>query len=281
MSEAKQPIRLLLVDDEKQFLEATSRALTRRGFAVTSVQNPRLVPGLLEDSTFDVAVLDVKMPGMTGDELFGMIKERRPGLPVIMLTGHGSVQQAFRVSRQGVFDYLTKPCDVEDLADLARRAVEQAGPALEPGADPMTGSPIQLLLVDDERDLLWSLAPALRRRGIQVTTASREREALQELDARPFQVAVVDVHLPGEDGIRLFQRIKAIQPLCEVILFTGQPSVDAAVQATREGAFDYLVKPSDTETLAAKIRAAHRRHLTQAARDRERTVDDILERYPD
>ena len=122
MTTAGTPIRLLLVDDEQEFLEAVTPALERRGLEVTAVSNGVEALALLDQWPFDVVVLDVKMPGMGGIEVFHEVALREPDLPVVILTGHGDIQQAFETSREGVFDYLTKPCRVEDLVEVVRRA---------------------------------------------------------------------------------------------------------------------------------------------------------------
>jgi two-component system C4-dicarboxylate transport response regulator DctD len=124
MSAPKAAIRLLMVDDERDFLSAVAPGLERRGFEVKTAENGRTALDLLAREAFDVVVLDVKMPGLDGISVFRRISELAPQLPVIMLTGHGNIQDAFETSRQGVYEYLTKPCRVESLADTARRAHE-------------------------------------------------------------------------------------------------------------------------------------------------------------
>ena len=122
MKDKTKKTRLLLVDDEEEFLIATSQALERRGFEVTTAANGSDALELLTESEYDVAVVDVKMPGLAGDELFREIKRRWPYVPVVMLTGHGTMTQAFTISKEGVHDYLTKPCDMNHLAKVARQA---------------------------------------------------------------------------------------------------------------------------------------------------------------
>jgi DNA-binding NtrC family response regulator len=132
MTTTERLIRLLLVDDEHEFLEAVTPALERRGLDVTAVTNGVEALALLDQWPFDVVVLDVKMPGMDGIDVFHRLAEREPPLPVVILTGHGNIQQAFETSREGVFDYLTKPCRVDDLVEVVQRACrsQASGPLL-------------------------------------------------------------------------------------------------------------------------------------------------------
>ncbi len=273
-------IRLLLVDDEVGFLDSTARALSRRGFDVRRAQDGRAALLILERQTFDVMVTDVKMPGIDGVELFRAVRRRWPTLPVIVLTGHGSVQQAFQTCREGLFEYLTKPCDLEDLAHVAHRAVSQSLHAPWSGdAPPLTGA--QVLLVDDEHELLASTAKVLRRRGVRVVTAAGGHEALDVILEQGFDVVVLDIQMPELDGLELCRRIKRLDPTTEVLFLTGHPSAMTALQGMEQGAFDYLVKPQDIDVLLGRIEQAYRKRLAVREEAQREIAEQIRERYPD
>jgi DNA-binding NtrC family response regulator len=270
MAEMGRRIRVLLVDDEPEFLQATSKALARRGFDPREALDGETALTTLGEEPFDVVVLDVKMPGLDGFTVFQEVRRRLPALPVIILTGHGSASQAAETFQRGGYDYLTKPCDVEKLAGAARAAVASAeatrsGPAIDAEEEP-----IRLLLIDDEDDLLISLATAFRRRGMQVVTAHNGFEGLDLLREQPFDVVLLDLAMPLMGGIDVLSRIKERDPLAEVILLTGRPSMGTAAEGLREGIFDYLVKPQSIETLTGRIRDASRHRKMQLKR-RDRT----------
>lgn len=277
MVKKHEKIRLLLVDDETEFLESMAKALSRRGFRVFTATDGSVALRLLKGEQFDVAVLDIKMPGMPGDELFREIKRSLPMLPVIFLTGHGSVQQAFETSREGVFEYLTKPCDVEHLAEVVRSAAEarrsRHAVSREPG-----DVDVRLLFVDDEEEMLDSLSVALRRRGMRVVTASDAREALQRMREQLFDVALLDIKMPGIDGVGLARMIKNAYPTTEVIFLTGHPSVETAVEGFKEGAFDYITKPQDMGQLVDKILQACSRSRARRKKARKLEIERILEK---
>jgi DNA-binding NtrC family response regulator len=274
-------VRLLLVDDEVEFLTSTAKALRRRGFDVTTVQNPAVGLKLLEHETFDVAVLDVKMPGIPGDRMFKEMKRRWPKTPVIMLTGHGTVEQAFETSREGVFDYLTKPCDVEKLVETCLNAVAASMRMENPAKEAEEVGEIHVLLVDDEEDFLNSLSTALRRRKMRVSIASSGQEALEKLEKSSIAVVLLDLKMPGMDGLETLRRIKAVNPDCEVVLLTGLPTVSTVVACLKEGAFDYVVKPQDMELLVRKIRDAFQHACSKAEAARDKQVEKILDRSND
>ena len=109
-------IKVLMVDDEAQFRSTTKKILTRRGFETILAENGEEAIKKLRENP-DVVILDVKMPGMDGHETLNEIKKLHPQLPVIMLTGHGSMPSAQEALISGAFDYLSKPCDIDLLAN--------------------------------------------------------------------------------------------------------------------------------------------------------------------
>ena len=118
-------IKVLMVDDEERFRETTRKILEGRGFEVILAESgPEALEKLKEKP--DVAILDIKMPGMDGHELLDKIREKHVDLPVIMLTGHGALPSARKALFKGAFDYLTKPCDISLLSSKIRDAYQRA-----------------------------------------------------------------------------------------------------------------------------------------------------------
>jgi DNA-binding NtrC family response regulator len=119
---ASDPIRLLLVDDEKDFVNILSKRIKRRNIDVTKAFSGAEAIQALRAQEFDVAVLDLKMEEMDGIEALKVLKIMDPRLAVIMLTGHGSAEAAEQGIRLGAFDYLTKPCELEELLEKIMEA---------------------------------------------------------------------------------------------------------------------------------------------------------------
>jgi len=109
------PIKILLVDDERGFVDIISKRMSKRNIEVTKAYSGKEALQALRKTDFDAAVLDLKMEDMDGIEILKIFKKIVPDLPVIMLTGHGSEESARDGIRHGASDYLTKPCDLEDL----------------------------------------------------------------------------------------------------------------------------------------------------------------------
>ena len=116
-------VNILLVDDEVPFVEALTKRLTRRDLKVTAAHDgTQALEALTKDSMLEVVVLDVKMPGMDGIQALREIKARHPLVEVIMLTGHATVESAIEGMKLGAFDYLMKPCDIDDLVSKVEDA---------------------------------------------------------------------------------------------------------------------------------------------------------------
>jgi len=180
-------IRVLLVDDEQQFVISMARILKIRGFEVTSAYDGyQAIDAVKHGGGFDVVVLDVKMPGMDGVETLGEIKKRAPDTEVIMLTGHASLESGTRAMRKGAYDYLMKPCDIEDLVEKIREAHE---------AETIKRNPV-----------LW---PRKRVREIPLHSFSRLKpedsleKALEVMSRDSEEESIEEVHVVnGEDRLQ-------------------------------------------------------------------------------
>lgn len=140
---------------------------------------------------------------------------------------------------------------------------------------------IKLMLVDDEERFLITTSKLLAKKGYEVITAASGAEALKQLQSAAVHVVILDVKMPGMDGITTLREIKRLHPMVEVIMLTGHATVETAIDGLKSGAFDYLLKPSDLseiidkaqqafarrQLLEERIRVAKMRHLGQSPRE--------------
>lgn len=117
-------IKLLVVDDEVKFLDAIARRLELRDFDVTKATNGPEAIEAARDRKFDLALLDLKMPGMNGREVLEILKKQHKYLEVIILTGHGSLDSAVECTKLGAYGYLPKPYELDELISILREAYE-------------------------------------------------------------------------------------------------------------------------------------------------------------
>jgi DNA-binding NtrC family response regulator len=126
MEQAEKKVRVLVVDDEPTLLKALESLLSKKGHDVVALDSPIAATQKLAQEDFDVALLDVKMPELSGLELLTAVKHRRPEVEVIMMTGHATVETALAAVKAGAYDYLTKPFDdVELVARAVSKAAER------------------------------------------------------------------------------------------------------------------------------------------------------------
>ena len=110
--------KILLVDDEVDFTENMTRVLENRGYHVTAVNSgDSAIKALSQDIKYDVMVLDLKMPGMDGITTLKEIKKLQLSVETLILTGHGAIDTALEAMKLGAYDYLTKPCEVDELTE--------------------------------------------------------------------------------------------------------------------------------------------------------------------
>lgn len=149
---------------------------------------------------------------------------------------------------------------------------------------------IKLMLVDDEERFLSTTKKLLEKRGYDVITSSSGSEALEKLHSHTVHVVILDVKMPGMDGMETLKEIKRLHPLTEVIMLTGHATVESAVDGMKTGAIDYLMKPCDIEELIERasqafdkrtqveerIRSAQARLYVKSPREilKQKNVDD-------
>jgi len=134
----------------------------------------------------------------------------------------------------------------------------------------------RVLLVDDEVEFVRALAKRLAARGLNVEVAGDVESAVEKVKQRDFDVIVLDLAMPGIDGLETLKRLREVNPDLQVVLLTGHGSIKSGVEAMKEGAVDFLEKPAEFSDLLAKIREASARHMLLVEKRREEQVKDIL-----
>jgi len=134
----------------------------------------------------------------------------------------------------------------------------------------------RVLLVDDEEQFVDALSERLAIRDYEITTSLNGKDALVKIRQYNYDVVILDVAMPGTDGIEVLREIKKLKPLTEVIMLNGHGTVETAIEGMKPGAFDFLIKPCDTEALDIKIKKAFARKDEQEERIRTAMVSDSI-----
>jgi len=283
-------IRLLLVDDEEEFVRTMAARLALRQVDSRVALSGEEALREVASEAPDVMVLDLRMPGIDGMEVLSRVKAQHPHVQVVILTGHGSADDAAEARRRGAFDYLEKPADAGQLlgvihaawkksleflrsssrafgdsmtaAALAEAGLpEQAVAAMErdePSAPSAAGEagPLRVVFVDDEEDFVRTMAERMAMRDLGGQVALSGPEALELAATEPPHVMVLDLRMPGMDGMEVLRQVKRTHPRVEVVIMTGHGSDQDEAEARRLGAFAYLRKPVDIMELVDAVRRA-------------------------
>jgi DNA-binding NtrC family response regulator len=134
-----------------------------------------------------------------------------------------------------------------------------------------------VMLVDDEVDFIETMAKRLQKRDFKVLTATNGQQALELVDVnRNLEVMILDVKMPGMDGIEVLKEIKNRYPLIEVIMLTGHATIESAIDGMKIGAFDYLMKPCEIEQLTQKVHEAVAKRKAQEEKIEKARLEKVL-----
>jgi two-component system, NtrC family, response regulator HydG len=227
--------RILVVDDEVDTCANLSDILSELGYQVDMAYDGPSALELVRRTAYDVALLDLKMPGMDGLELYRRIKELRAGTVAIVVTAYASSHTAQEALSAGAWRILAKPVDFPQLMKLVDEAVEQ---------------PL-VMVVDDDQDLCDSLWDLFRERGYRVCVAHDSARAQEQLQRSTFQVVLIDMKLPEGDGKQVFRMVREANPQARTVLITGVRSETEKLveQTLAEGADAACFKPFDVQKL--------------------------------
>lgn len=134
----------------------------------------------------------------------------------------------------------------------------------------------KVLLIDDEVEFLENLSERMRVRGMDVSTADTPDSAVAAMDEGDYDAIVLDLQMPGMDGIEMLKLIKKNHPDMQVILLTGQATLEAGIKAMKLGAMDFMEKPANIDSLTEKIHKAQAKKMVLVEKKSETKVKNIL-----
>lgn len=268
--------RVLIVDDDGLVCNALARELRQAGWQTKSVNNGRDAQNLLEEETFDVLVVDVAMPVMSGDLLLAHVQQCWPDLPCVVLTGHATRQVQNRLSMiPNVVRILSKPWDQGELisviGDAAANGIgsEDERRRKRTLSQPSSGSESssawtataqgkgRALIVDDSRLIRNALSRELHREGISTAAASTGMEALSLVQQEAFDVAILDLAMSPMTGAELIGRLQQCAPDLPCIILSGKLGRAEILKLPEEpNVRGILAKPWDHDRLIATVNDA-------------------------
>lgn len=235
---SRKPPSILVVDDEPDICANLRDILSEFGYQVDTATSGMSALELVDRGNYDVALLDLKMPGMNGVELYKEIKRRSSGTVAIIISAYADTSSAKEALEAGAWRVLSKPVDVSQVMQCIDEALDQ---------------PL-VMLVDDDEELCDSLWDVLRAQGIRVKLAHNVADASAALESQEYQVAIVDLKLPGGDGLRLCAEVREKNPQARTVLITGFRSELEQRSGQLSVVDATCYKPFDVGELLATIR---------------------------
>jgi len=198
------PVRVFVVDDDMDLAESLSIALEGSGCEVEIAHSGEDAGRIFREKDFDIAFMDVKLPGMNGIESFLEIKRMKPGAKVVMMTGYSVEQLLEQAMHNGAWGILHKPIDMNILLEHLKNIGKQG-----------------ILVVDDDPDFMASTQDLLIQSGYRVFIASNGEEAIQKLRSKAVDVLILDLRMPILNGLETCLQLKKEGLLVPTIIVTA------------------------------------------------------------
>jgi CheY-like chemotaxis protein len=234
--------RILLVDDNEDFLDSTRDVLEIEGYdVVTATNGPEAIARAAAEA-FDLILMDIKMPGMNGVESFIEMKKHNPRIEVIMATAYSVQDLITQALKEGARAVLQKPLNLARLFDTIREIRSRGAGGV-------------VLVADDDRALCDSLRDTLEQAGYSVCTAYSPAEVIREVEERRFDLLLLDMKMPILNGLEVYRQVKAIQPDIVAVLISGYAhEMNDLINTTlTESAHAFLRKPIDMQALLTVV----------------------------
>ena len=220
--------RALVVDDDMVMVKTLGDILRLKGWQVDAAYSGETAVAAATQQPFDVVLMDVKMPGLDGVDAFKAMKRIRPDIKVILMTAYAAPDRLSEAEREGVTKVLSKPVNVSELIALL---------------DGNGGNPV--VIVDDDKDFLRTLADVLRLRGYEVTSAGDVPHATQLVAAKRPMAVLLHLHLAEQNVRATVASVHAANPAAAIVVYSGRPdAADEVEQAIPpDWIYAYLQKP--------------------------------------
>ncbi len=255
---------ILVVDDERLICDLLRSVLAGHGHEVLMAMNGREGLELFKKHRPRFTLLDLRMPEMNGIEVLKQIRAIDPQAAVLILTAWGSDALEQQARQLGVVDFLSKGLSLDVLVDAMERTLQQTAQAASPAQAAAPGgapraAPVAagdgdfILVVDDEPQIRDLLKRFLSLRGYKVRVASDGQQALTMVEQEAPQLIVLDVYMPGINGVEVLRQLRRRKFTGGVILLTGSQDDKLLQEALDLGSVDVMGKPVDLERLALAI----------------------------
>ena len=246
-------MRILIVDDDTAVRERVYDALTPKGHQVLAASSGPQLFELLKTQRADLILLDLSMPKTPGTELAKKLRTLDDAVPIVLLRGAQDAEPT--TDDQECIRYrevLAKEPPEAFVAAVERTAEQLGSPAKAAGLKG-TGVRATIMTVDDDEAARRMAKIIFERQGLRVIQAASGEEALAMLEQEQPHVVLLDLTMPGMDGLMTLKKIKAKHPQLPVIMVSARGEQETVREALRTGAYDYVTKPFSLDYLESTV----------------------------
>lgn len=235
--------KILIVDDEARIRELLRKALAQAGYDVVSVPSAEQSLELIFKEPFDLLLLDVRLSsGESGLSILKKVREHRKNVPIVIYSGALTPELDKEAREAGANEVLSKDVDVLQLVAQIGKIIKAKVRIFQ---GPIERREKSLLVVDDEEAIRRILREFFVRKGYKVFEAENGEKALQLARSEKISVVLLDMKMPGMDGIETLKRLLEINPKLGVVMTTAVEDEDKVKKALESGAYSYVLKPCD------------------------------------
>lgn len=227
--------KILIVDDEKDLGYILEKILKIEGHQITSLLNGYEAIEEIKKSHYDLVLMDIRLPGINGVETFIQIKKINPKIKVIIMTGFAVEDLIEKALNEGAYACIHKPFDLQQLIKLIQEIIAKDKKVI--------------LIGDGDGKSREEVKAALTEKGYHASTARDIEEVVERLKSQYYHCILLDLNLPGMNGLKILEETKKLYPNVVVIVMTDYDLFEMVRESKRLSTYAYIKKPIDIDEL--------------------------------
>lgn len=234
--------KILVVDDEVGVRELLRDTLSMKGYDVTTVPSARQSLEIVFQEPFDLIILDIELAGESGISVLKKIREFPKKIPVVIYSGNVTTELEKEARTAGANEVLRKDIGVAQLAEQIRKIVKAKDRIFQ---DPAKRKEKSILIVDDDHEVRCVLRDFFKTKGYKTLEAENGEEALALARSENISSVLLDIQMPGMDGLTTLEKLLQINPKLGVVMVTAVQDDEKVKKALELGAYGYVLKSVD------------------------------------
>ena len=235
-------VKILVVDDEAEVRELLKDVFVKKGYSVTTIPTAIQSLDIIFQEPFDLIILDVRLIGESGMSVLKRVRQFHKKIPIVIYSGAVTAELEKEAIAVGANEVLSKSLDIFKLVERIEAIVKAGGQNLEVSPNKEENL---ILVVDDEHAVRSILRDFFTSKGYKVLEADSGKQALQLARSENISVVLLDMRMPGMDGLATLKKLLDVNPKLGVVMVTAVQDYEEINKALSLGAYGYVLKPFD------------------------------------